>query len=156
MQTGAKADGGTNISARIERTFRASPAKVFRAWTQAEILKQWICPGDHIHVVDCTVDARVGGSYRIHMRDASGADHIVNGTYDEVVPNKKLVFSWAWITTPEKRSRVTVELSPAQGNGCHLILVHDRFHDDGAREGHVRHWIAAFSTFDAKLAAVAD
>ena len=142
-----------NISARIERTFKASPEKVFQAWTQSDVMSRWICTGP-VYVVSCSIDARVGGGYRIHMRDPRGEDHIVSGTYDEVVPNQRLVFSWSWITTPDRQSRVSVDLAAAAGGGCHLTLTHDRFYDEAARDGHVRHWAAAFDLFDDKINAM--
>ena len=55
-------------------------------------------------------DARVGGRYRIVMRTSDGEEHDVSGVYREVVPNEKLVFTWAWRSTPERESLVTVML----------------------------------------------
>ncbi len=55
-------------------------------------------------------DARVGGLNRIVARSPDGEQHEVSGTYREVVPNEKLVFTWAWRSTPERESQVTVLL----------------------------------------------
>ena len=55
-------------------------------------------------------DVRVGGRYRILMRSPDGEHHDVGGVYREIEPNRKLVFSWGWKSTPERESRVTVEL----------------------------------------------
>ena len=49
-------------------------------------------------------DARVGGRYRIEMRRPSGEAHDVGGVYREIVPNEKLVFTWAWDAARAARS----------------------------------------------------
>ena len=55
-------------------------------------------------------DVRVGGRYRIVVRTPDGEEHDVSGVYREVVPNEKLVFTWAWRSTPERESLVTIAL----------------------------------------------
>ena len=72
--------------------------------------------------VPAETDARVGGRYRIVMRAPDGEEHDVErDVYREVVPNEKLVFTWAWQSTPERESLVTVELKP-DGDGTLLTL----------------------------------
>ena len=53
-------------------------------------------------------DVRVGGRYAIDFAHRDGEQHHVSGVYREVVPNQKLVFTWAWQTMPERESLVTV------------------------------------------------
>ena len=55
------------------------------------------------------IDARVGGHYRISF-DTESEYYEVGGIYREVVENERLVFSWAWHSTPERESLVTVTL----------------------------------------------
>jgi len=54
-------------------------------------------------------------------------------SYREIVPNARLVFSWAWHTTPERESQVTVSLL-SEGGGTLLTLHHEQFFDEAARE----------------------
>lgn len=96
------------------------------------------------------MDVRVGGSYRIAFRTQDGLEHQVSGVYEEVEPERRLVFSWAWQSTPERVSRVTVELEPA-GQGCELRFVHERFFDLAASENHARGWGASFDKLGALL-----
>jgi uncharacterized protein YndB with AHSA1/START domain len=84
-------------------------------------------------------DARLGGRYRIVVRSPSGEEHDVSGTFREVVPDQKLVFTWAWRTTPERESLVTVELK-RDGDGTLLTLTHERFFDEAARDRHRAGW----------------
>jgi len=84
-------------------------------------------------------DVRVGGRYRIAMRAPDGEIHDVSGVYREVVPNEKLVFTWAWRSTPERESLVTVQLKP-DGEGTLLTLLHEQFFDEPARDRHQVGW----------------
>jgi uncharacterized protein YndB with AHSA1/START domain len=84
-------------------------------------------------------DVHVGGRYRIVVRDLSGEEHDVSGTFREVVSDRKLVFTWAWRTTPERESLVTVELEP-DGDGTLLTLTHEQFFDEAARDRHQSGW----------------
>jgi uncharacterized protein YndB with AHSA1/START domain len=86
------------------------------------------------------LDVRVGGRYRISWTDAnSGEYHEVGGVYREVVANRRLQFTWAWHSTPERESLVTVELKP-DAAGTLLIFNHEQFADEKARDNHRRGW----------------
>ena len=76
------------------------------------------------------------------MRGANGEDHDVSGTYLEVVPEQKLVFTWAWRSTPERESLVTVTLR-ADGLATDLTLKHERFFDEAARDSHNEGWTSS-------------
>lgn len=130
----------TQPSLTLARRLKASPAQVFSAWTDPEKIAQWFGPGDTIpgSVKVYDLDVRVGGAFRIGF-DARDEYHEVGGKYREVVPNERLVFSWAWHSTPERESRVTITLKP-EGDLTFLTLTHDKFFDDAARDGHKRGW----------------
>jgi uncharacterized protein YndB with AHSA1/START domain len=89
--------------------------------------------------VQAEIDLRAGGRYRISFDSEDGEYFQVGGVYREIVPNARLVFSWAWHTTPERESQVTVSLQP-DGGGTLLTLHHERFFDEAARDGHARGW----------------
>jgi uncharacterized protein YndB with AHSA1/START domain len=127
-------------SLTITRRLSASPERCFRAWTDPQALKQWFGPGD-IEVLQAETDPRVGGRYRILARSPSGEEHDVSGEFREVVPNRKLVFTWAWRSTPERQSLVTVEFMP-EGTATALTLTHEQFADEGARDRHRHGWAA--------------
>jgi uncharacterized protein YndB with AHSA1/START domain len=125
-------------SLTLKRRYAAAPAKVFSAWTDPQKLGRWFCPRACEPMLAET-DARVGGRYRIVVRADSGEEHDVSGTFREVVPDRKLVFTWAWRTTPERESLVTVELKP-DGDGTMLTLTHEQFFDEAARDRHQSGW----------------
>jgi uncharacterized protein YndB with AHSA1/START domain len=134
----------------FRRTLKAAPEKVFAAWTQPESLSRWFGPGD-AKAVCVELDVRVGGRYRVVVHTASGEEHRVGGTYREVVPGRKLVFTWAWESTPERESLVTVEIAPTAG-GAQLIFTHERFFDEAARERHQRGWTQSLERLERYLA----
>ena len=124
-------------SLTIKRRIDASPEKIFRAWTEPEKITRWFGP-EEVEVLHAETDARVGGRYRIIARSPDGEQH-ESGRYCEVVPNEKLVFTWAWRSTPERESLVTVLLG-ADGGGTLLTLIHEQFFDEAARDGHEHGW----------------
>jgi uncharacterized protein YndB with AHSA1/START domain len=87
-------------------------------------------------------DPRVGGRYRVVMRLQSGEEHDVSGEFREVVANRKLVFTWAWRSMPDRQSLVTVEFVP-EGVMTALKLTHEQFADDTTRDRHRSGWTAS-------------
>jgi uncharacterized protein YndB with AHSA1/START domain len=128
----------TKPSLTLKRRINASPAKVFRAWTDPAQIKRWFGPTE-IETLLAEADVRTGGRYHIVMRGSDGEEHDVSGTYREVVPDQKLVFTWAWRTTPERQSLVTVDLK-GDGDGTMLTLTHEQFFDEAARDRHRSGW----------------
>jgi uncharacterized protein YndB with AHSA1/START domain len=126
-------------SLTLERHLKAPIEKVFKAWTSGEALKRWFGPGQNLSVPVADVDFRVGGRYRIVMREPGGEEHRVGGVYREIVPPTRLVFSWAWESTPDRESLVTVSLTEKDG-GTQLTLRHERFADAPARDRHQSGW----------------
>jgi uncharacterized protein YndB with AHSA1/START domain len=133
-------------SLTIKRRLKAPPAKVFAAWTDPEKVKGWMGPGE-IKVINVECDPRAGGRYLWQMKTPGGEDHDVGGVYREVVPNEKLVFTWAWKTTPERESLVTVLLKP-DGDGTLLTLTHEQFFDEEARDRHQGGWNGALDKLE--------
>ncbi len=74
-------DKAQDISLTLVRKIKASPEKVFAAWTDPEVLKKWMSPSDDMEVTLAETNLKVGGRYRIIMHGPDGKDHIVGGTY---------------------------------------------------------------------------
>jgi uncharacterized protein YndB with AHSA1/START domain len=128
-----------DISLHLNRRYPFPPAAVFRAWTDPAAMKRWFAPTDEYEVPEVEVDLRVGGRYRIVMRAPDGEVHRVSGVYREIAPPDRLVFTWAWASTPERESLVTVELR-TDGGATELSLTHSRFFDEPARDRHQHGW----------------
>jgi uncharacterized protein YndB with AHSA1/START domain len=79
----------------LTRLFDAPPEKVYRAWTEPELLKQWFAPLPWT-TTQVDQDVRPGGDCLIVMRSPDGVDYPNPGVYLEVVPNERLVFTDAY------------------------------------------------------------
>ena len=134
-------EAATKPSLTLKRHLKASPAKVFAAWTDPEKVKRWMGPGE-IKALRAESDLRVGGRYRWVMKAPDGEEHDVSGIYREIVANEKLVFTWAWKSTPERESLVTVLLKP-DGGGTLLTVTHEQFFDEDTRDRHQHGWNGA-------------
>jgi len=91
-------------------------------------------PGE-VKVLATEGDARTGGRYRWLMQAPSGEEHDVSGVYREVVPNERLVFTWAWKSTPERESLVTLKSRP-DGDGTFFTMGHENFFNKTAPDNH--------------------
>jgi uncharacterized protein YndB with AHSA1/START domain len=123
MATKSNAASDAGVIARpgltLKRRLNAEPAKVWAAWTDPEKIAQWFGPSEtREDSVRAELDVRVGGRFRASFNTADGEYHEVGGVYREVVPNQRLVFSWAWHSTPERQSLVTVSLKPMAPARC--------------------------------------
>lgn len=136
-------------SLTIKRRFNAPPAKVFAAWTDPEKMKLWMGPGE-VKSVRAENNLRVGGRYYIGMLTPAGEAHDVSGVYREIVPNERLVFTWAWKSTPERESLVTVAFKP-DGDGTLMTLTHEQFFDTDARDRHQYGWNGALEKLEKYL-----
>ncbi len=142
----------TQPSLTLTRRLRATPAKVFAAWTDPEKIVRWFGPEQTIvDSVSADMDVRVGGHFRISFRTDDGEYHEVGGRYLEVVPDQRLVFSWAWHSTPERQSQVTVALRD-EGDVTLLTLTHDKFFDEAARDGQRRGWTGTLDKLEQMFA----
>ena len=87
------------------------------------------------------VDLRVGSKYRICMKSPEGDVMYLTGTFRMVQPPEKLVYTWKW-ETPEGDSEetlVTVKFDDL-GDTTEIILTHERFSNDAARQQHTEGW----------------
>jgi uncharacterized protein YndB with AHSA1/START domain len=128
-------------SLTLKRRFNAPPEKVFSAWTDPEKVKRWMGPGE-VKVLSTEVDARTGGRFRWVMQAPDGEKHDVSGVFREFIPNEKLVFTWAWISTPERESLVTLTFKP-DGDGTLFTMTHEQFFDEAGRDSHNKGWTGA-------------
>ncbi len=128
----------TRHAIEIRRTFCAPPERVFEAFRDPALLRAWSAPGEHRneHV---EVDFRVGGHYRREMRFPDGSLHVLSGTYREIDPPRRLVYTYVWETLPVPETLVEIELR-ARGDETELYLVHSGFDSVGFASDHERGW----------------
>jgi uncharacterized protein YndB with AHSA1/START domain len=102
----------------LTRIIDASPEKLFRAWTEPELLKQWFAPLPWT-VTEAEADLRPGGASLIVMRSPEGEAFPNHGVYLEVVPNKRIIFTdayeRAWEPSAKPFMTVTVTFEEHHG-----------------------------------------
>ncbi|HEV2710100.1 MAG TPA: SRPBCC family protein [Edaphobacter sp.] len=96
----------------LTRIIDAPREKVFRAWTEPELMKQWFTPQPYTTPV-VEIDLRPGGANFILMRGPEGNEIPNRGVYLEVVKNERLVFTDAYIKAwePSEKPFITVILT---------------------------------------------
>lgn len=132
----------------LSRSYPVAPEKVWRAWTDAEAVKKWWGPGPDEPVSLAQLDVRVGGRFRIVFGGPDGKAHECAGVYKEVVPNRKLVFTWTWPnSTPERESLVTIVFKQVAG-GTELEFVHEQLFNETVRDDHKRGWSSSLDKLE--------
>ena len=114
-----------NLSDRelaLTRIFDAPPEKVFRAWTEPDLLTQWFAPLPWT-TPRAELDVRPGGVNLIVMRSPEGDEYPNRGVYLEVVKNERLVFTdaytCAWAPSEQPFMTVVITFEDLGGNSLH-------------------------------------
>lgn len=112
---------GTSIEAPAEvptivivRDFEAAPDRVFRAWADGEQFARWSGPRSLTTTVPLW-DARTGGAYRfVNHRDGEEIASFY-GSFHEVRPDERIVWTFTWDGMPDGVSLETVVFEPLPG-----------------------------------------
>jgi len=138
----------------IRRTFSATPEKVFQAWTDPSKMTKWFARGTEQNTVTrMDADVRPGGKYSVNIQSSDGKTYHMSGTYREVRPPEKLVFTWIWEDAPDfGESLVTIEFRRLGQSGfTELVLKHELLAEK-YRADHHKGWLACFDLLDKALA----
>jgi uncharacterized protein YndB with AHSA1/START domain len=134
-------------SLTLVKRINAPPARVWDAWTRPDLMVLWFGP-HHTRAEHAEAELRIGGGFRVVLREDNGARHEAVGGYAEIEPERRLVFSWHWASTPERVSRVTV-LFRAIAEGTEVTLTHDRLADADTATRHRRGWTESLERLEA-------
>src|SRR5436190_19977028 len=110
-------------SIKIERHFSATLQKVYKAWTDPQIIKLWFGSDPNGTGLDAVLDVRVGGVYAVTFVNSTGEEYTAQGIYQEVELNKKLAFTWGWRDEPHIKESVVVKFQE-EGNGTLMTFEH--------------------------------
>ncbi len=150
---GAPATGPEAVI-EVRRTFAAPPEKVFQAWTDPGKMTKWFARGvEQNNISKMEADVRAGGEYRVHVDTPEGKKYRLSGTYREVKPPEKLVFTWKWDDQADfGETLVTVEFRRlGQSAFTEVVLRHERL-GEKYRPDHNKGWIACFDLLEKALA----
>ena len=116
----------------IERTYDASPARVFNAFSDPAAKARWFVGPDEWNQGGHELDFRVGGRERVSGGPPGGPVHSFDGLYQDIVPNQRIVYTYD-MHMDEMRTSVslaTVEFEP-EGDGTRLIFTEQGVFLDG-------------------------
>lgn len=143
-------------SVSLTRDVNAPIEKVFRAWTDPDILTKWFGPKE-VTTRSAQVDLKVGGKYQLVMEAAEGKIHTIGGAFREIDPPRKLVFTW--ILDPQgcegsdgfdAETLVTLEFQDL-GAATRIALTHDFLPSEKSKESHQMGWIGSFDCLETVL-----
>jgi uncharacterized protein YndB with AHSA1/START domain len=137
----------------VRRTFDAPARIVFEAWSKAELFQRWWVPKSAgLTLLSCEMDVRTGGGYRLVFRHpASDQPVAFFGTYKDVVPNKRIV----WTNEESDQGAVTT-VTFEEHAGRTLVTFHELYPTaaalDDALAGSAEGLTEQFAQLDALLA----
>lgn len=147
-------------SVTVERTMRAPPQRVFEAFLDPELIKQWMNPPG-LSVDRVVVDARVGGRILVEHSLNGEPTGSFEGEYLTIDRYRELVYRWWFLgTEPEKGEKfetlVKVTFRPLPGGKTRVTVVHSELADLRARAPQiytavVKGWTGSFDKMERVL-----
>jgi len=117
----------------MERTYAASPARVFRAWADPDVRRLWGTPSDEVEIRNDAADFRVGGEDVQSCMVGGEVVATVVGRYHDIVADRRIIYTEV-ISEPgtlQGMSLVSAEFIPT-GNGTRLVLTLQTVAVDGS------------------------
>jgi uncharacterized protein YndB with AHSA1/START domain len=122
----------------VRRTIRATPDRLFDAWTRPEELRKWWGP-ESVTCTDAAVDLTVGGSYRIANQFPGGDVIWITGEFEIIDRPNRLVYTWRLGTAEGPSERVSVTFV-ARGSSTEVTVTHERIPGVPVRDVHEQGW----------------
>jgi uncharacterized protein YndB with AHSA1/START domain len=140
---------------RIERTFVATAATVFDAWTSVEVLRRWWPAGPGWDTPVAEVDVRVGGRLRLVMRAPDGTEFGGEGRYVEISRPTRLVFTWQWESVQLGPQSQLVDITFTENaDATTTVVLVNRGLTESEEQSHREGWHASFDNLDDVLASL--
>jgi predicted enzyme related to lactoylglutathione lyase/uncharacterized protein YndB with AHSA1/START domain len=137
----------------LTRVIRAPRPRVFAAFASLDEIKKWLGP-DECRVVAGQMDFRKGGRYTYKSQTAEHGAVDIIGSYQDIVPNELIRFTWAMKNNPEMEAwgetLVTVRFAD-HAHGTEISVRHEGFLTDEVCEGHSHGWNGSFDKLEASL-----
>ncbi len=129
----------------LSRFIRAPREKVFDAFVTEKGVKSWMCPRG-MGIPEASVDARVGGKFRLTMRARDGESFTAGGVYREVERPKRLTYTWAWEGKgmPNMETLISVSFAERDG-GTEVTMTHSGFPDEALCDSHRQGWSSSLN-----------
>ena len=134
---------------RSVRTVPLSCAMAFACFTEAHHLERWFSDG----TMTATIDLHVGGRYSFTFPHDDGPADCISGEYLEVIPGKRLAFTWEWRESGSRTpaspiTTVTVEFN-RRGAHCEVVVYHQGLPNQEQLDRHDTGWHRTLSRLEA-------
>ena len=118
---------------KVEKVIGRSVSDVFRALKEGRLFMNCGCDSKTMQI-----DFRVGGKYHVDVSNHTKRNY---GEFLEIIPDRKIVFSWCQSFDADQKpdTRVTIELFP-EASKTRLVLLHTGFANQEVRDGHEAGW----------------
>jgi uncharacterized protein YndB with AHSA1/START domain len=125
MTQPTKAPSGITI--RAARVVPASPAEVYRLFTDSTLMPSWWGKTEKSTIFACDMDVHTGGRFRFGMRSQKGDEDVISGSYLETVPPSKLAFTLSSENPTDGvvDTRVTVDLCDLKDGTTRAVITHE-------------------------------
>jgi uncharacterized protein YndB with AHSA1/START domain len=134
-----------DLTLNLERTYAASPDRVFDAWTSEEVLRRWFHSEREWDTPEASVDLRVGGEVRVVMRNPeTGAEYGGGGRYTEIDPPRRLAFTWLWDDFGT-RTLIQLDFTETADGGTTVQFTHTGLWDEQTVRDHEDGWNRCFN-----------
>jgi uncharacterized protein YndB with AHSA1/START domain len=145
-----------NKAITMTRIFPHDVSKVYRAWTDPELVSIWFKPNERWASVESEIEPRVGGPMKIKMTHSDGDVFRNEGVFLEVVPNERLVFTWNWLEDPSDNGETEVTVTiRAVAEGTELTLVHSKVTNEDYANNLSNGWGGALANLETFLVTAA-
>jgi uncharacterized protein YndB with AHSA1/START domain len=144
----------TASAVEIRRTFAAPRDKVFQAWVEPGMLSRWFLRPTPQHEPRMLhFDPRTTGGFRFEIvSPENGKLYVLAGSFIEIQPPSRLVFTWRWESEPEfPDSVVTVEFRQMGSSDFTEVVLSHGLLPESARENHRKGWTGCFDALEAAL-----
>lgn len=140
---------------QVRRRFDAPRERVFDAWTNEDVLRDWWSAMPTMSPGKIDVDLREGGRYRMEMVTDEGEVHTVVGEYREVRRPDRVVYTWTWESNEDAMAGsadtlVEVDFA-ADGDGTLVTLTHTGFGSEEIAGMHEHGWNGTFEQLAKQL-----
>ncbi|WP_045835955.1 SRPBCC domain-containing protein [Hyphomicrobium sp. 99] len=140
----------------FKRVISGSPDEIFEAWTQPELMRQWLAPGQN-KVVDARTDVRVGGTFYIRSTAPDGTLHTIDGTYRDLDFGRRIVMTWSYSGPVEllckMETLLEIDLASAPGGQTSMTVVQTHITTPEAADGYREGWPTCFDKLETSFGA---
>lgn len=137
-----------NLVLVVQRKLKASPERLFDAWTKPELMKQWFHAGDKMTTPVAEADLKLGGPWQVVMRSSAGQEYPNNGKYLVIDRPHKLVFTWHPMGQADYETKVTLLFKKVSDEFTEMTLTHEGLRDKDWYDKHNAGWTACVASLE--------